>query len=90
MSESGDGCLVIENERGSDTIRPNTKLRLSEQRSAISWNRKKALQRVLDKESVIPNLISYFELHTHSRSKNMLFGMGGNKVEYFTLSPKNF
>ncbi|WP_225876385.1 hypothetical protein [Acinetobacter indicus] len=40
VSESGDGCLVIENERGADTIRPNTKLRLSEQRSAISWNRR--------------------------------------------------
>ncbi|HFE9765161.1 TPA: AAA domain-containing protein [Acinetobacter baumannii] len=63
VSESGDGCLVIENERGTDTIRPNAKLRLSEQRSAISWNRRnKALQRVLDKESLIPNLISYFEL----------------------------
>ena len=63
VSESGDGCLVIESERNTETIRPSTKLRLSEQKSAISWNRRnKALQRVLDKESVIPNLISYFEL----------------------------
>ena len=62
LSESGDGYIVIENPKGINSIRENTILKLSEQRSAISWNRRnKALQRVLDQESVIPNLIEYFE-----------------------------
>ncbi|MCU4547384.1 NERD domain-containing protein [Acinetobacter pittii] len=62
LSDSGDGYIVIENPKGINNIRENTILKLSEQRSAISWNRRnKALQRVLDQESVIPNLIEYFE-----------------------------
>lgn len=42
-------------------LRPNTQLQLQEHRTVVSWQRrKKALQRVLRNEAVIPDLVRHF------------------------------
>ena len=76
VEESGDGFVVIEVERKYDNniisnLKKGAKLKLSEYKSAISWNRRnKALQRVLDKESTISDIIKYFDIHSFHSSFN--------------------
>ena len=62
LLESADGVIVVNDPKGCNFLRPGIKLQLIEQRSAVSWNRRyKALHRILQEESLIPDLAHRFE-----------------------------
>ena len=64
LSKSKDGFLVVSQAKGCNRLTPNTQLQLVEKLSGVSWERRnKALNRVLNGESLIPNLARYFDVN---------------------------